>query len=62
MKDEKGVDNPRVWCFTAGEPTEDTFARFGMLTRMGMLEWIIVPVMGVDEFDVLSDPDEYANL
>lgn len=59
MYEGEGVENPRVWCFTAGPPEPDTLARFSLLTKMGQTAWIIIPVP-VDEFEFVPEGPEYS--
>jgi hypothetical protein len=51
-----------VWAFTVGAPHADLVERFVEFTRNGFLDWVIVPVFGVDQFEHWQIPDGFARL
>lgn len=60
---ERGPDETMaVWAFTVGEPAADLVERFVQFTKEGFLDWVIVPVYGVERFDQWRVPVGYARL
>lgn len=60
---ERGPDESiAVWAFTVGEPAPDLIERFVQFARDGFLDWVIVPVFGVERFENWQIPDGFARL
>lgn len=48
--------NPHIWMWTLGPATPETMERFGRLTAVGEVNWIIIPLPSGNVEDLTLPP------